>query len=338
MPPASSLVYVILSEYQLLAAFSEHLAPLLPAGASVHDSGCGPQLLSVCSLAPYSAFRFHRASAEMAVVNALLIPGRIEINKSKEKLPPLMTARTQHINAAEYDRMIAVSDLHGRLDQFERLLAAVHFSERDLLLLLGDYIERGPQSLALLHRIMTLTAEGRACALMGNCDNLLEDVFHPRYRGDLLRYLSRHPQTILHEMLAAQGTAFSQETTLEEIRHVVAEHYAEEREFLQSLPHIIDAGDYIFVHAGLDDVPLSLQDPERCLKRSDFYQTAPAFSKTIVLGHMPCQRLSRDGSGAPVFDAKRNLVFIDGGVGLVEGAAMNALLIADGRLRVCSVP
>ena len=249
-----------------------------------------------------------------------------------------MTARTQHINAAEYDRMIAVSDLHGRLDQFERLLAAVHFSERDLLLLLGDYIERGPQSLALLHRIMTLTAEGRACALMGNCDNLLEDVFHHRYRGDLLRYLSRHPQTILHEMLAAQGTAFSQKTTLEEIRHVVAEHYAEEREFLQSLPHIIDAGDYIFVHAGLDDVPLSLQEPERCLKRSDFYQTAPAFSKTIVLGHMPCQRLSRDGSGAPVFDAKRNLVFIDGGVGLVEGVAMNALLIADGRLRVCSVP
>lgn len=89
MPPASSLVYVILSEYQLLAAFSEHLAPLLTAGASVHDAGCGPRLLSVCSLAPYSAFRFHRASAEMAVVNALLIPGRIEINKSKEKLPPL---------------------------------------------------------------------------------------------------------------------------------------------------------------------------------------------------------------------------------------------------------
>ena len=236
------------------------------------------------------------------------------------------------------DVLVQVAAVNSALNSFAKELLAQHMST-----CVADDRRAGRDETLnelsrLLHRIMTLTAEGRACALMGNCDNLLEDVFHPRYRGDLLRYLSRHPQTILHEMLAAQGTAFSQETTLEEIRHVVAEHYAEEREFLQSLPHIIDAGDYIFVHAGLDDVPLSLQDPERCLKRSDFYQTAPAFSKTIVLGHRPCQRLSRDGSGAPVFDAKRNLVFIDGGVGLVEGAAMNALLIADGRLRVCSVP
>ena len=63
------------------------------------------------------------------------------------------------------------------------------------------------------------------------------------------------------------------------------------------------------------------------MKRQDFYQTAPAFPFPVVVGHMPCQRLTPKGDSGPVFDAARNLIFIDGGVNVVAPAALNALII-----------
>jgi len=81
-----------------------------------------------------------------------------------------------------------IGDLQGCCDAFERLLARLDFSpSRDRLWLLGDLVNRGPQSLPTLHRLRAL--DGAATCLLGNHDLHLLAVAHgvrPQSRHDTL--------------------------------------------------------------------------------------------------------------------------------------------------------
>ncbi|MGC4018546.1 MAG: metallophosphoesterase [Muricomes sp.] len=249
-----------------------------------------------------------------------------------------MLARVQRLSTTNFHRVIAVSDIHGSAAVFRQLLYKIGFCQYDMLLLLGDYIERGEQSLELLRHIMGLCRQGNVFAIMGNCDNLVEEVFESRYRGDILGYMNRRPKTILHEMLLEQGQPFGENTTLEQIQNIVNTHYAQERTWLLNLPHILETETHIFVHAGLDEGSLDEQDDNRCLKRQDFIKTDLHFKKPVVVGHIPCLRLSDNLSTLPIFDFERNIIFIDGGIGTTMPAALNALIIDENGYRVFSVP
>jgi len=88
-----------------------------------------------------------------------------------------------------------VGDLQGCCDAFERLLAEVGFSpSRDSLTVLGDLVNRGPQSLAVLRRMRTLGSA--ADALLGNHDLHLLAVaqgVRPEHRNDTLREILDAP-------------------------------------------------------------------------------------------------------------------------------------------------
>lgn len=68
---------------------------------------------------------------------------------------------------------IVVPDLHGRSDLLAALVAA--HSERQFVLL-GDYVDRGPASRAVLSQVRSLVTCGQAVALMGNHDLLMIEV------------------------------------------------------------------------------------------------------------------------------------------------------------------
>jgi len=61
-------------------------------------------------------------------------------------------------------RLIAIGDIHGCHIEFSELLARLALTKEDRLVLLGDLVNRGPDSC----RVLDLAQENRAIALLGN--------------------------------------------------------------------------------------------------------------------------------------------------------------------------
>ncbi len=89
-----------------------------------------------------------------------------------------------------------IGDLQGCCDAFDRLLDAVGFSpSRDRCHVLGDLVNRGPESLRTLQRLQGL-GNAAAC-LLGNHDLHLLAVaagVRPLHRSDTLLDILEHPQ------------------------------------------------------------------------------------------------------------------------------------------------
>ena len=89
-----------------------------------------------------------------------------------------------------------IGDLQGCCDAFERLLADIGCSpSRDQLYLLGDLVNRGPQSLQTLERLIGLGDAARC--LLGNHDLHLLAVAHgvrPQHRSDTLETILSSPR------------------------------------------------------------------------------------------------------------------------------------------------
>jgi len=98
-------------------------------------------------------------------------------------------------SVAESAMHYLVGDLQGCNDAFERLLAQIGFSpSRDHLTVLGDLVNRGPQSLAVLRRMRALGSSAEA--LLGNHDLHLLAVAHGvrrEHRSDTLREILEAP-------------------------------------------------------------------------------------------------------------------------------------------------
>src|ERR1700712_692726 len=70
-------------------------------------------------------------------------------------------------------RTLAIGDIHGCLDQFDALLHALALTADDHLVLLGDYVDRGPESAGVLRRIRAPSHSHRVTALMGNHEQMM---------------------------------------------------------------------------------------------------------------------------------------------------------------------
>ena len=73
-------------------------------------------------------------------------------------------------------RLLAIGDIHGCLRALETLLVAVAPGPEDTLVLLGDYVDRGPESCGVLERLLALQRQCRLVPLLGNHDEMMLQV------------------------------------------------------------------------------------------------------------------------------------------------------------------
>lgn len=243
----------------------------------------------------------------------------------------MISARVMQAHIAPGRRVLAVSDIHGNLPFFKGLLQKVRFSKDDVLILVGDMLEKGRQSLELLRYIMELEREHTVYPVCGNCDGLVLRFFEDdRWdTGFFTHYLPAHPESLLRQLAAELD--FDRWDDLPAFRAALREAYPEIWDWLKGLPTILEAGEYVFVHGGVPSLDgMERLDSWKCMKNDDFLGQGHAFSKYVVVGHWPVTLYDPAiPSAAPIVERERRIISIDGGCVLKADGQLNALIIPD---------
>ncbi len=240
----------------------------------------------------------------------------------------------QKLNIPSSERIIAVSDVHGNLPFFKGLMEKVHLSPTDHLVILGDLLEKGAESLPLLRYVMELQKTHTVHFVCGNCDGLVLRFFEDdSWDGGFFQsYLPNHPESTLFQMAAELG--IPQFDDLPALRTALRASFEAEWQLLKSLPHILETEDYVFVHGGVPSLEgMEELDAWACMKNDYFWEQGYAFDKYVVVGHCPVTLFHGDiPSAAPILDHQRKILSIDGGCVLKLDGQLNALILQGGKI------
>ncbi|MBM6830879.1 metallophosphoesterase [Faecalicoccus acidiformans] len=242
----------------------------------------------------------------------------------------------KHLGPWKKKRTIVISDIHGNLDAYLKLLDECDYQEgEDRLLLLGDLIEKGPRNLETLRTIIRQSKQGEVHALMGNCDFTIKNAFLS-YRLDFLKQiLMIRKNSILHEMASAIGIEFHDTTDMEKFCNILRQNYYEELAFCNDLPHILESDAMIFTHAGIQSEENFGDDFRTPMTTPLFLDSAPKFNKTVVCGHMPVTEYQRHiAHFDPLFSPEKNIYCIDGGNIVKKAGQLNALIFQDNYVEI----
>ena len=231
-------------------------------------------------------------------------------------------------------RVIVTSDIHANIPYFDGLLDKIGFCDDDVLIIDGDFLEKGNQNLEMLHRVMEMKENGNVFPILGNCDEW-QLTFELGERADeyMRHYIQRKARGrgLIAEMLRECGVDPMEFKKLSEFLPQLEKKYADEWHFLASLPHAIETENFIFAHAGMSgDKDLHENSSDELTKRDAFLNEAQSFPKWLVVGHWPCVLYHESFVNAnPIIDPDRKTVSIDGGCVLKDDGQLNALIIPD---------
>jgi len=194
-------------------------------------------------------------------------------------------------------RVYAVGDIHGRLDLLEILHHAILEDAqtadglKKILIHLGDYIDRGPDSFGVVERLIRAPLEGFVSInLKGNHEDfLLRFLKEKKMQSSLLDawYMNGCAETLLNYGIDIHGRTdwnLEADTIREKLAEAVPESH---KKFFKSLKLRHTIGDYLFVHAGINpEIPLSRQKNGDLLWIRDRFLNHPGpFGKIVVHGH-----------------------------------------------------
>lgn len=187
-------------------------------------------------------------------------------------------------------RVYAVGDVHGRLDLFEALVAAIDADDaaagpaQTTVVLLGDLVDRGPDSAGVIGLARAWQRRRTVRILGGNH----EEMFLRSMRDiETFRHFLRHGgrETVLS--YGVDPIRF-QAATMEEAQDLMrAAVPAEDLAFLAGFEDMVAIGDYLFVHAGIDPrVPIEAQR-QKDLRwiREPFLSHPDPHGLVVVHGH-----------------------------------------------------
>jgi serine/threonine protein phosphatase 1 len=224
-------------------------------------------------------------------------------------------------------RYYVIGDIHGRLDLYGAMIGAVEQDAasadgRDVrIILLGDLVDRGPDSAGVLARTRTWQQQRHVRVLAGNHEEMFLKSFS---RPEALRHFLKHGG---RETLLSYGFSSRQlrSLQLDELFALLPSLVPQsERDYIAAFEDMIIAGDYAFVHAGIDPArPIDQQ------KRSDLLWIRERFlahdgplPKVIVHGHTIFDRVMDCG----------NRIGID--TGAFRSGVLTALVLEGDQRRV----
>jgi serine/threonine protein phosphatase 1 len=190
----------------------------------------------------------------------------------------------------EGTRAYALGDIHGRADLFAALIAGVDADDAargsadTTVILLGDLVDRGPDSAGVIALARDWQARRPVRILMGNHEEMfLEALEDAEVLRHFLRYGGR--ETLLSYPIDPE--AYTRADLAETQALARAAIPAEDLEFIRTFEDSITLGDYLFVHAGVrPGVPLEDQRTgDLRWIRETFLNHKDSFGPVVVHGH-----------------------------------------------------
>ena len=173
----------------------------------------------------------------------------------------------------------AISDIHGCAKTFKALLDRISFSKEDELYLLGDYIDRGPDSKGVIDHIWHLQETGHIVrCLRGNHEQMFLHAIDARDELYGINETRGYAETI-----ASFGTS--------NIDYIPKAYV----KWIKNLDFYLEVDQYILVHAGLsfsDGKPL--ENKAEMIWIRYWYEgidRAWLGNRIIVHGHTPAPQL-----------------------------------------------
>jgi serine/threonine protein phosphatase 1 len=221
---------------------------------------------------------------------------------------------SMRINEGDYSRVIAVGDLHGHHVPLLRLLEKLAVRDSDLLIFIGDYIDRGPDSKDLIQELIELhDTHTNVVFLKGNhedmmlgslgMDALVSDMDTWLYNGGSSTLRSYKVDT------ASIGGITSFRNINEAVTALILESIPEDHlDFLSSLENYVESENFFFCHAGVDPYRRIEEGKHNVYNllwmREHLYAEHPLWEKTVVCGHTPLEDILKTD----------NLICIDTGL------------------------
>jgi serine/threonine protein phosphatase 1 len=222
------------------------------------------------------------------------------------------------------ERVYAVGDVHGRLDLFEAMRDAIEAEIAatprlvPIVILLGDLVDRGPNSAGVIRAAREWCERRRLHILFGNHEEMFLRSFGD---ADVMRQFLRHGgrETLLSYGVARKAYSSA---TLAEIQQLARRAVPiEDLEFMARFEDMIAVGDYLFVHAGISPgVPLEEQKTtDLRWIREPFLSHDEDHGRVVVHGHTitgrPVLRTNRIGIDTGAYDSGRLTALVLEGTG-----------------------
>lgn len=175
-------------------------------------------------------------------------------------------------------KIYAIGDIHGCLAKLTQLMNRIGIdADKDMIVFIGDYIDRGPDARGVVDFILDLkkTVRNTVC-LMGNHEQMF------------LNYYLEGKDASLYLDNGGVSTLTSYGFSLDKKGKKGNVPDSHIRFFTSLLPYY-ETEDYIFVHAGLrPGISLKQQILDDLLwLRFEFINSTHDFGKTVVFGHTP---------------------------------------------------
>jgi serine/threonine protein phosphatase 1 len=180
-------------------------------------------------------------------------------------------------------RLLCIGDVHGCAPELEHLLAAVDAGPEDLLVFLGDYVDRGPASRDTLDLLIGLQhALPATVFLRGNHEEMFLDFLGLGGANKEAFFSNGGAQTLASYGFGGLAT----EPPADAVRAKVP---SEHLDFMRTLELRYEADGFAFVHAGVrPGIPLEQQRREDLLWiREEFLLLDHRLDETVVFGHTP---------------------------------------------------
>ncbi len=192
-------------------------------------------------------------------------------------------------------RLIAIGDIHGQISQLRSLLECItklDLTDGDTLIFLGDYIDRGDNSRAVIELLIEIqAARPNTVFLRGNHEQLLINAWDgPQPKVTEWNTIISGPELKL--WLDNGGTHTIDDYELENVLGIWSDFPSTHEEFIRGTTMEYRQRGYLFVHAGLlnfgewwEGAGYDL-DP-RIWIREPFLSSEEDYGFVVVFGHTP---------------------------------------------------